>query len=733
MALPNSAPYFGGVAAGVLPPARRAQMAAAVAAVVALCCGPASVAADLAQLEQSALKSAVEKVADSVVQIQTVGGLDQIENREIGQGPATGLIVTPDGYIVSSAFGFAQRPTSIIVRLPDGQQHPAELIGRDYTRMLVLLKINCDRRLPAPAAAPLSRVRVGDWAVAVGRTYSAGQASMSVGVVSALQRMHGRALQTDANVSANNYGGPLVDVNGQVLGVLAPMAPQGGAAGETDVLAGAEYYDSGIGFAIPLEDVLSVLDRWKQERDLKRGLLGVGLKSGNPHATQPIITAVWPASPAAKAGWKAGDRVVAVNGTRVDTQTQLRFQIAPHYAGDTLEMTLRRGKEEAAEEIRTSITLADKLSPFRHAFLGVLPQRGAGAALEPAAESAAKDASESDPQRNPAGDEPSDAANENDGPAPEKDDANGAPEGIAIRAVWPESPAAAAGMKAGDRISQLGGENVASISEALTQLNAKNPGETLEVTILRDGSEQRLVAQLTELPTAIPAALDLPGSSRDEGEAADGEPKLELLKIPEMPQTARYYLPPTENASLGLMIYLGSAGEDAAKSRAADWQQICRRDGLILLMPEPSDAAGWSRDDTEYLARLLQTALARFDVDPYRVVVAGEGRGGQLAYSLAFTGRRIIRGVVAVDSPLPRTFELPDNSTGERLAVLSVETPDAPLTRLIQQDLQKIAARGYPVVAITRRAGGQTGEEAQFLDAATQAKIARWIDALDRF
>src|SRR5690606_28195549 len=106
-----------------------------------------------------------------------------------------------------------------------------------------------------------------------------------------------------------------------------------------------------------------------------RGLLGISLKNGNPHATPPVVTAVWPRSPAAAAGWQAGDRIVAVNDESIDTQTQLRFQVATRYAGDTLNVTIRRGQGDDAKEIETQITLADKLPAFRHAFLGILPPR----------------------------------------------------------------------------------------------------------------------------------------------------------------------------------------------------------------------------------------------------------------------------------------------------------------------------------------------------------------------
>jgi poly(3-hydroxybutyrate) depolymerase len=146
-------------------------------------------------------------------------------------------------------------------------------------------------------------------------------------------------------------------------------------------------------------------------------------------------------------------------------------------------------------------------------------------------------------------------------------------------------------------------------------------------------------------------------------------------------------------------------------------------------MPEPADAAGWTNDDLEYLARLLQTALGRFNVDPRRIVIAGEGKAGQLAYALSFQGRRLIRGVAVVDSPLPRTLELPENTANERLAVLSVETQNTPLSLLIRQDLQKIQKAGYPAAQIVRR--GEASRESA-LDATTRGTIARWIDGLDR-
>jgi serine protease Do len=661
---------------------------------------------DLARLEQDALNAAAEAVAHSVVQIRTIGGLDRVEEQTAAQGPTTGLIVDADGYIVSSAFNFAQEPTSILVRLPDGQQRPAEIVGRDDSRMLVLLKVDSDEPLPVPEAASMEQVRPGDWTVAVGRAFDPESVSISVGVVSALNRMHGRALQTDANVSATNYGGPLVDIHGRVLGVLVPMSPQAAGAGETNAVAGSEFYDSGIGFAIPLEHVFAVLDRWKKEKDLHRGLLGVSLKPGNPHATPATLTAVWPRSPAASAGWKPKDRIIAVEGEPVDSQTDLRFHIATRYAGDKLNVAIRRGDGDDAKELETTVTLADDLPAYQHAFLGVLPER-------PTAEAELS------------GDQAGDEAKKE-----KSDDEDTEPSGVLVRAVWPQSPADRAGLKPGDRITHLGAERIQTIGEAIAQLNAKSSDEQLAVKLLRGDEELELDVELGELPTEILSDSVL-SSNNDASDADDDENlKLEELKLPEMPQTARYLKPTEDGSQPGLLVWLGASGEDAARELADSWQRACRRDRLVLLIPEPADAAGWSRDDLEYLARLLQTAVRRFKVDPRRIVVAGEGKGGQLAYALGFGARKLVRGIVTVDSPLPRTLELPDNSPNERLAILTVESPDTPLAVLMRQDRQKLIEAGYPTTQVSRRGEADLPTP---LDATTRAKIARWIDGLDRF
>ncbi|MEK6250070.1 MAG: S1C family serine protease, partial [Planctomycetales bacterium] len=91
-------------------------------------------AADLAQLEEQAIRTAVDRVAKSVVRIQTVGGLERVGKVSLGEGPCTGLVVSADGYIISSSFNFARQPTTILVELPNGSTQPAKLVASDKSR-----------------------------------------------------------------------------------------------------------------------------------------------------------------------------------------------------------------------------------------------------------------------------------------------------------------------------------------------------------------------------------------------------------------------------------------------------------------------------------------------------------------------------------------------------------------------------------------------------------------------
>src|SRR4051812_4608282 len=176
---------------------------------LAACCGGQD---SLQDQEERAIRAAVDAVAPAVLKIETIGGLERVGRVLVSTGPTTGLAVSEDGFIISSAFNFVQQPSSILVTLPSGKRAAAQIVARDRSRMLVLLKVNASETLAVAKPAPKNEVTVGQWAIAVGRTYDQPEPNLSVGVVSATNRIWSTAIQTDAKISPANYGGPLIDI-----------------------------------------------------------------------------------------------------------------------------------------------------------------------------------------------------------------------------------------------------------------------------------------------------------------------------------------------------------------------------------------------------------------------------------------------------------------------------------------------------------------------------------------
>jgi serine protease Do len=314
-------------------------------------------------------RAAVAKVLVSVVTIETYGGVLMPERppaprpspargprrppgrRRItaignpGEGPTTGLIVSPDGYIVTSTYNFLRAPPIITVVLPDGSRHVAKLCGRDETRRLCLLKIEGVEGLPVPDVVPRDELRVGQWAISVGVGYGGDEPALSVGILSALERASGKAVQTDANLSPANYGGPLVDLRGRVIGVCVPLSPR--AQGPA---AGVEWYDSGIGFAIPLAGADPLIERMKKGETIRAGRLGIRPALQAPPGSVPVEQ-VLPDSPAAKAGIKPKDAILALNGEPVSDVFRLRVILGRYAAGDEVTVRLKRGQEELSVKV----------------------------------------------------------------------------------------------------------------------------------------------------------------------------------------------------------------------------------------------------------------------------------------------------------------------------------------------------------------------------------------------
>ncbi|MBT6723569.1 MAG: hypothetical protein HOB20_10095, partial [Planctomycetaceae bacterium] len=260
---------------------------------------------DLLEREEKALQAAVMKASPSVIQLELVGGL---ESQEFG--PVSGLAVTTDGFVLASAAMIPANITSILATTPSGKRAAAKVISHDYSRNLVLLKVNTEETYPLLEAIPKDEIIVGQWSIALGRTFSREFTNQSVGIISASNRVWGKAIQSDAKISPANYGGPLIDIHGRVFGILTPLTPNP-QGGQSD---GSEWYDSGIGFAVPIADIMPYLEKLKQGDSLYPGRLGISLTSGNIYDLPAEVVAVQPKSPARDAGIQKGDSIFELAG-----------------------------------------------------------------------------------------------------------------------------------------------------------------------------------------------------------------------------------------------------------------------------------------------------------------------------------------------------------------------------------------------------------------------------------
>jgi serine protease Do len=311
---------------------------------IALAQDLASTIPDGTLLAPKAFRAAAAMVGPSLVRIEGFGGIAAGPGsggyQQPGEGPTTGLIISDDGYIITSTFNFLRKPPVITVVMPDGKRHVARQLGRDETRKICLLKVDGVSNLPVSQLEPRGDVKVGQWAVAVGVGFGAKQPALSTGIVSATSRISGKAIQTDANTSPANYGGPLVNLDGRVIGICVPLTP-----GAQKDAAGAEWYDSGIGFGVPLDGLDAVLARLKSGETLQHAFLGVQVAAYGDPPSGAQIKKVVADSPAAKAGLAEGDKIVIAGGTDIIDAAHLATVIHGYLAGDKLEITVLRGDE----------------------------------------------------------------------------------------------------------------------------------------------------------------------------------------------------------------------------------------------------------------------------------------------------------------------------------------------------------------------------------------------------
>ncbi|MFQ5732519.1 MAG: PDZ domain-containing protein [Planctomycetaceae bacterium] len=623
------------------------------------------------RLEQQAFKEASALVSPSVVQIQTTGGRDIVGRVLTGTGPTTGVVVAKDGYIITSSFNFIAKPSTILVNLADGRKNLlAKIVATDHSKMLTLIKIDAKDLPPAPAT-PKTSIKVGQWAIAMGRTYSADVPNVSVGIISALDRIWGRALQTDAKISPVNYGGPLVSVDGKVQGILVPLSTRG--KGET---AGVQWYDSGIGFAIPMEDVYRAVKTLKTGKDLHAGKMGASFKGAGLLGGAPVIDRVAAGSPSARAGLKRGDRIVEVDGRKIVRTGGIRHALGNKYAGDKITVVaVRDGKT-----LRKELTLVAKLEPYNPTYLGILPQRPFGDQVQA---------------------------------------------GVQIRHIFKGGPAEKAGLQRRDRIVKLNGKDVVGISELTDAVSRLKPKAKASVEYLRGNDRKTTTVTLGVIPDDVLPALT--PTALPPGKAAGVKTGRFTVSMPKHVREYWAYVPENYNAGYQytLMVWLHPGDDTMEATIYKQWKRLCDERGILILAPKAGKIEGFVPNELEYVKDAIDDFADKYSVDPKRVFLHSFDDGVKFAFQVAFRYPEQVRGVVAAGAAMQA--RPPGNSAAARQQFHFVCGSEDEVARFVKTAVATLRKLKYPTSSTFVKDQGHEYPQAKQLK-----EIARWADALDR-
>ena len=398
----------------------------------------------------------------------------QPRTREAGS-LGSGFIISPDGYVVTNNHlvqGLTGTGTvdSVTVTTTDRREFPARIVGRDETSDLALLKIE-GRNLPFVKWGDSTKARVGDWVIAIGNPYGLG-GTVTAGIISALHRgitgqgAYDRYIQTDAAINMGNSGGPMFDLNGNVIGINSALISPTGAS-------------VGIGLAIPAEAAKPVIDALMRGQRPSRGYLGASLQPvdedlapslGIPKDSGEIVRSLVPGAPGSLAGLQQGDVIVKVNGQQVTPDQTVSYLIANSAVGARIPLEIIRNGRHAT----VTVTVAQRPTEEALAKLGGggatndnsnvtvpnAPQRALGLSLTPLT-----------PDLGRAASLPATA------------------HGVLITAVDPNANAAEQGLQRGDLIVSVNNQPVTTPAQVIAAVDAaRKAGRTSVLLLVQRGA-----------------------------------------------------------------------------------------------------------------------------------------------------------------------------------------------------------------------------------------------------
>jgi serine protease Do len=388
----------------------------------------------------------------------------QRETRSLGSG----FIISPDGYIITNHHVVADAD-EIIVRLNDRRQLEAELVGSDQSSDIALLKISADD-LPVVDLGDSEDLEVGEWVLAIGSPFGFDY-SVTAGIVSAKHRSlpnesYVPFIQTDVAINPGNSGGPLFNLDGEVVGVNSQIYSRTGGF-------------MGLSFAVPIELALDVVDQIKSKGKVTRGWLGVLIQEvtrelaesfGMAKPQGALVSKVLPDSPAAEAGIKTGDVVLAFNGQPIHRASDLPPLVGKFQVGETARLKVLRDGRERTLEIK----------------IGELPedrQGGAPAGVEPDATEAPGEAKRLGLQVRAVSGRMRQRLEIEEG-------------GVEVAQV--KGPAAAAGLRPGDVITRVNNRPVEGVDDFMERIQAMEPGSSVALLVQRPDGPRYMALRIPE-------------------------------------------------------------------------------------------------------------------------------------------------------------------------------------------------------------------------------------------
>lgn len=289
-----------------------------------------------------------DRVTSSVVNIQVFDGISSL-------GGGSGVVISSDGYIATN-YHVIEGASRIQVTLNDKRELAAKVVGVDISTDLALLKVRASNLDPV-AFGDSDRVRIGEWALAIGNPFNL-TSTVTAGIVSAKARniniLPGSYsiesfIQTDAAVNPGNSGGALVNDRGELIGINSAIMSEGGT------------YE-GYSFAIPANLVAKVMSDLREYGKVQRALLGVNIAEVNefiardlnlPLIAGVLVRSVTPGSSAEEAGIRAGDVILKVNGIKTNSVPELQEQVARFRPGDAISLEyVREGRPYVKDNIQ---------------------------------------------------------------------------------------------------------------------------------------------------------------------------------------------------------------------------------------------------------------------------------------------------------------------------------------------------------------------------------------------